>query len=124
MFETHYRAAHEPGVKDLTETVEKVILKQLSDTEIMSWLVTRDRRLNLEIEASHPMGYLAPWLPEAFPKALFVITIREPRAWLKSRLNFHLHKTPAEWEGYRNFIWGRHHQGYSDEEAVLEQLGL
>jgi len=124
MFETHYRSSHEPDVLDLTETVKKVILKKVSNAEVISWLETRDRKLNLEVEASHPLGYLAPWLPTVFPEAKFVITIREPLAWLRSRLNFHFYKTPKEWQPYRDFIWGRHHQGYKSEETQLEELGL
>lgn len=124
MFTDHYRSAHEPNVQDLTETAENVILGTLSESDIAAWLKARDRHLNLEVEASHPLGYLAPWLPKVFPEAMFVITIREPLRWLKSRLNYHYHKTPAEWQRYRDFIWGRHHQGYRKEEAILEELGL
>lgn len=124
MFADHYRAAHEPNVADLTATVEKVILGELRPPEIKDWLYKRDKELNLEVEASHPLGYLAPWLPEVFPEAKFVITIRDPLPWLKSRLNFHYYKTPEVWQRYRDFIWGRHHIGYQLEEAVLEELGL
>lgn len=124
MFADHYRAAHEPNVEELTQTVEKVILGELRPPEIKDWLYARDKQLNLEIEASHPLGYLAPWLPEVFPKARFVITIRDPMPWLKSRLNFHYYKTPEVWQRYRDFIWGRHHLHYQPEEAVLKELGL
>ncbi|WP_290745943.1 sulfotransferase [Haliea sp.] len=124
MFADHYRSAHEPNVEDLTRTVEKVILGEMHPQEIKDWLYFRDRQLNLEIEASHPLGYLAPWLPEVFPRAKFVITIRDPLPWLKSRLNFHYYKTPEVWQRYRDFIWGRHHRGYEPEEAVLKELGL
>jgi hypothetical protein len=124
MFAEHYRSAHEPNVEDLTKTVEKVILGELQPQEIKDWLYSRDKQLNLEIEASHPLGYLAPWLPEVFPQARFVITIRDPLTWLKSRLNFHYYKTPEAWQRYRDFIWGRHHSGYEPEEAALQELGL
>jgi hypothetical protein len=124
MFADHYRAAHEPNVADLTATVEKVILGELRPPEIKDWLYKRDKELNLEVEASHPLGYLAPWLPEVFPEAKFVITIRDPLPWLTSRLNFHYYKTPEVWQRYRDFIWGRHHLGYQPEEAVLEEFGL
>ena len=124
MFADHYRAAHEPNVADLTKTVEKVILGGLRPPEIKDWLYNRDKQLNLEVEASHPLGYLAPWLPEVFPEAKFVITIRDPLPWLKSRLNFHYYKTPEVWQRYRDFIWGRHHVGYQPEEAVLKEFGL
>lgn len=124
MFEEYYRSAHEAETGQLTAAVEKVIAKKWQAKDVVSWLLDRDKRLNLEVEASHPLGYMASWLPQVFPKARFVITIREPLPWLKSRLNFHYYKVPAEWDEYRQAIWRPLHKGYRPEEKVLEELGL
>lgn len=124
MFDNSYRTAHEPDPAVLTSAVAKVLAGDSPDTELITWLQERDRRLQLEVEASHPLGYLAPWLPRAFPAAQFVITLREPLPWLKSRLNFHYFKSPPQWQRYRELIWSRWHQGYSKQEAGLERLGL
>lgn len=131
MFEESYRSAHEPDTVALTDAVAQVLGEGPANTEAISanwdvaaWLRDRDRRLNLEVEASHPLGYMAPWLPEVFPDAQFVITLRDPLPWLKSRLNFHLYKTPPEWQKYRDLIWSRWHKGYHSEEKLLEEVGL
>lgn len=134
MFEDCYRSAHEPDTVALTDMVAQVLgegpaVRGTDPTspaglDVAAWLIERDRRLNLEVEASHPLGYMTPWLPVVFPDAKFVITIREPLAWLKSRLNFHLYKTPPEWQKYRDLVWSRWHTGYHDEEKALEELGL
>ncbi|MEX1198519.1 MAG: sulfotransferase [Pseudohongiellaceae bacterium] len=139
MFVTDYRSAHEPETVALTEAVAKILdscpspgrageqrseQKVAPGLDIAAWLQARDRRLNLEVEASHPLGYMAPWLPEAFPEARFVITIRDPLRWLKSRLNFHYYKAPPEWQKYRDLIWSRWHRGYHREEKLLEESGL
>jgi hypothetical protein len=124
MFSEYYRAAHEPEVPDLTAAVARVVRGEHTEAEVVAWLQRRHRRLDLDVEASHPLGYMAPWLPQVFPEARFIITLREPLAWLKSRLDYHFHKTPAEWQAYRDLIWGRWHQGYHPEEAILEGMGL
>lgn len=139
MFESCYRSAHEPDTVALTEAVAEIIddrpaincsgeesgaKEAFTSFDAPAWLQARDRRLNLEVEASHPLGYMAPWLPEVFPEARFVITIREPLRWLKSRLNFHYYKSPPEWQKYRDLIWSRWHKGYHSEEKMLEEMGL
>lgn len=139
MFGDWYRSAHEPEMQAVTEAVGRILgsgpttpgepgsvsAKDVPQAfGIDEWLRARDRRLNLEIEASHPLGYMAPWLPEVFPDARFIITIREPQAWLKSRLNFHFYKAPPQWQTYRDLIWSRWHRGYHPEELLLESMGL
>jgi hypothetical protein len=139
MFDDYYRAAHEPEVVALTTAVAKILdnspatdsfavthcaQKHAANLDVPAWLQARDQRLNLEVEASHPLGYMAPWLPQVFPEARFVITIRDPLSWLRSRLNFHYYKSPPEWQAYRDLIWSRWHKGYRWEEVLLEELGL
>lgn len=118
------RTAHEPEVLETTDLVMNSISTRITEMQCKELIKNRDRRLNLELESSHPLGYLSPFLVEIFPEAKFIITIREPRSWLKSRINFHLNKSPSEWKKYRNFIWSRHHEKYSKEELFLEKSGL
>ena len=124
MFESHYRSAHEPETVATTDAVATILGDNPDSLDVAAWLRARDQRLKLDVEASHPLGYMAPWLPEVFPDARFVITVRNPRSWLKSRLNFHYYKTPPEWQKYRDLIWSRWHKGYHDEEKALEEMGL
>ncbi|MBV7299786.1 sulfotransferase [Enterovibrio paralichthyis] len=119
-----YRTAHEPEVEQTTGCVMDYLSGRLSETECAKRLMARDKRLNLEMESSHPLGYFTPLLVSSFPDAKFLVTIRDPRSWIKSRINFHLNKTPPEWKPYRDFIWARHHTGFSKEEQYLEALGL
>ncbi|MGR5237548.1 sulfotransferase [Vibrio alfacsensis] len=118
------RSAHEPEVVKTTEQVMANLAKTMSGQQCKTWLKRRDRRLNLELESSHPLGYLSPYLVELFPQAKFIVTIREPKSWLRSRVNFHLNKSPEEWVRYRNFIWSRHHQFFAEEETFLKESGL
>lgn len=124
IFNGPLRSAHEPNVTATTKLVIQYLNGELNDERCAKALKQRDKKMNLELESSHPLGYFAPHLAKMFPAAKFVITIRDPRSWLKSRLNFHLHRKPDEWTEYRDFIWSRHHTGYTQEESHLEANGL
>lgn len=136
MFKPRYRSAHEPEAVAVTDAVAALLGdrptrqagtflgKETAGFDVPAWLRARDQRLQLEIEASHPLGYMAPWLPQVFPDARFLITLRDPGPWLKSRLNFHYYKSPPEWQRYRDLVWGRWHSGYHREEKLLEKMGL
>lgn len=118
------RSAHEPLVTQTNDLVISYLNNELTKTELHKELKRRDRELFLEFESSHQLGYFASELAEVFPESKFLVTIREPKKWLKSRLNFHFERKPPEWEKYRNFIWSRHKQPYAKCEKVLEEFGL
>jgi hypothetical protein len=124
MFEENYRSEHEPNVPELTQKVIDFHKGKLSNKDCKQWLIDRDKTLELDVEASHPLGYMAPLLAETFPEAKFVITIRDPLSWLRSRLDFHLIKQPTEWNNYRQYIWSKGHTSYSDNEILLKEKGL
>jgi len=118
------RSAHEPLVTKTNDLVISYLTKEISNATLYRELKRRDSQLYLEFESSHQLGYLAPALSEIFPDSNFLITLREPKKWLKSRLNFHFEKKPKEWKKYRSFIWNRHKQPYSKHEKILEEKGL
>lgn len=118
------RAAHEPEVTQTTNLVVEFLQNNISESTVRKELQQRDKRLFLELESSHPLGYLAPFLTDIYPEARFVVTVREPKSWLKSRLNYHHYKSPPEWKKYRDYIWSRHFNGFAKEEKILEEHGL
>lgn len=124
MFAREYRAFHEPCILDVTLKVEAMLKDQLDERQIVTWLLQRDKYLQLDFESSHPLSYFSAWLPELFPQALFLISIREPFDWLRSRLDFHRQVVPEKWTRYRNFIWSKGHKEYAPEEEKLSELGL
>lgn len=118
------RSAHEPLVEQTNNLVIDYLSNHLNAAQVTAELIKRDISLYLEFESSHQLGYLAPIIATTFPESNFVITIREPVKWLKSRLNFHHEKKPKEWEKYRKFIWDRHKTDYNNCEQVLKDRGL
>jgi deoxyadenosine/deoxycytidine kinase len=124
MLSQQRRSAHEPETAETNQIVIGYLSKKLSKNDVVQLLKKRDRRLNLEFESSHPLGYFAEFLPELFKNSKFIITYRDPEAWLRSRVNFHEGKDPEEWRAYRNFIWNRHFDGFPEEETILKEAGL
>ena len=124
MLSQQRRSAHEPETAETNQIIIDYLTKKLSKDDVIRILKKRDRRLNLEFESSHPLGYLAEVLPELFKKSKFIITYREPKAWLKSRVNFHKGKDPEAWRAYRNYIWNKHFDGFPVEETILKNSGL
>ncbi|WP_434362052.1 sulfotransferase [Parasalinivibrio latis] len=124
MMTPHLRAAHEPETPSTTLLVMDYLEGKISDSACINAIRKRDRQLNLEFESSHPLGYLASQLVALYPHAKFIITVRDPDSWLASRISFHANRQPTEWQPYRDFIWQRHHQGFSKHELTLEQHSL
>ena len=124
MLSQQRRSAHEPETAETNQIIIDYLTKKLSKADVIRILKKRDRRLNLEFESSHPLGYVAEFLPELFKKSKFIITYRDPKAWLKSRVNFHQGRDPEEWRAYRDFIWNKHFDGFPAEEEVLKNSGL
>ncbi|NNF43636.1 MAG: hypothetical protein HKN62_11450, partial [Phycisphaerales bacterium] len=54
------------------------------------FLAKRDRRLHLELEATHMLGWCIRDVVELFPDARFILTVRDCRSWLDSVINQHL----------------------------------
>lgn len=124
MLRRNFLAAHEPETFSTNRLVINFMSGQLQAADVRKSLHGRDRRLRLEMEPSHPLGYVAPILQELHPKARFVVTVREPMSWLRSRVNFHHSTNPPMWREYRQFFWYRHNRGYASEETVLGERGL
>ena len=123
-FRARYRACHEPEASRTNRLVIDYLEGIIGRDEVMRRLVQRDRRLRLEMESAHPLGYLGGLLAETFPEARFIITLREPRAWLRSRLNYHYQTDPPAWRAYRDYFWVHRQGTHAPEEAPLQRYDL
>lgn len=124
MFKPEYLSAHEAEIETLNHKIIQYLENEIDSKDMESFILERDKRLKLEIESSHPMGYISDILANNFPEAKFVITIREPQSWLRSRLNFHHKVDPPAWREYREYFWLRPHKGHSEAEKPLAQYSL
>ncbi len=113
-------AAHEAEAEAL---IARLLADPVDADELRRYLVARDRRLRLEVDASQLNGLVLDPLLERFPHARFLLTIRHPYDWLDSFLNHELaHPSQPEWQAFRDwrFATGRPHP---PEESALAARG-
>ncbi|MEZ5529337.1 MAG: sulfotransferase [Porticoccaceae bacterium] len=124
MFKQNFDASHEPEIRQTNHTIIDYLENRIDRTALLAAIEQRDLRLKLEMESTHSLIYIAKELVELFPQAKFIVTVREPMAWLRSRINFHFKKHPPEWEEYRQYFWMDRNTGYAPEETLLLENGL
>ncbi len=126
MFSSSYRSAHEPFPRKTNQLIIDWLDQKIDRSQLQKQLVERDHKLYLELESAHPLGYISDILADTFPRAKFIITLREPYSWLRSRLNYQLKGkgNPPAWKAYRDYFLASRHVNYAEEEKILETLGL
>ena len=82
-----YRAEHEPEAHDLRPLVEARLRGETVDDDIEAYVADKERRLHLEVDSSFLNGEIIDLLVRRYPDARYVLTLREPRSWLDSKLN-------------------------------------
>ena len=90
MFEEKYRTGHEHHLETTVSLIRGKMNGSLSRKEIISALKDRENQMRLECESNSLLAYLSSELAELFPRARFILTVREPRSWLTSNIKHHL----------------------------------
>jgi hypothetical protein len=104
---SNYRAAHEAASD---ETITQVLAGaggRTGDRELVEFFAKRDRRLWLELESSQILGSAIGSLAAAVPEAKYILTVREPRSWMRSTVH-HLQTQSVrpEWRDYADLRFG------------------
>lgn len=125
MFERHYRAAHEPS----SEKLISLLLQKRDGTSdpvhLHGQLAKHDQQLWLEMNASQINGHFAAEWAALFPEARFILTVREPKSWLRSITNHQLARPLSSklWHEFRRLRFVTD-EGHSAEEAPLAEQHL
>jgi hypothetical protein len=118
MFAEHYRAAHEPEADALIN----LILEQekVPRAQFRSAVRALLDPLALEVNASQLNGYIIKTLVALYPEARFVLTLREPKGWLRSFANHQLKREAlspdSPWARFRDLRFGG--DGTADPNAI------
>ena len=129
MFSKHYRTAHEPESRFLTNKVVAFSENKITKSDFIRYIKQRDRRLGLEIDASHFNIHLLDILVEEYKEAKFILTIRDCYSWLDSIIN-HILARPGfvekrMWIKQLSAIrFGANRYKYTQEEKVLAENNL
>ena len=125
VFERDHRAAHEAGAKELMAVLFAEVDGTATHEDVRAHLVERDARLALDMDASLVNGEVVADLVDLFPDSRYVLTVREPHAWLDSMANHSLaHETPDHWVRWRDLRFRAAELSHPPEEAAWAERGL
>ena len=121
MFAHRVPSAHEADCEAL---IELVLRRERDGSEpVTRALRRRDRERGLKIDASQVNIYLLDELAALFPDSRYVLTVRDPRDWLRSMIDDSLRRTPSEtWMRFRDHRFGA--KADAPREAPLARRGL
>jgi len=125
MFSHRVRTRHEPQAAQLIDKIINWRKGRIGEQEITDWLRTRDRALALEIDSSGLNLQILDILLREFPKALFVLAIRDCYSWVNSRMNGDIsgHQS-GPWFEWSRFLYGDGPFVYAPKEEALKNRNL
>lgn len=125
LFKGQLRTFHEADCKEAINLILDLAEGRATRGALRSFLVARDRRLQLDLDSSQLNYFFLTDLLGLFPAAKFILTLRDPYSWLDSLINHQLGRrsVPPEWRRLRDYRFGggRPHPA---EERALEARGL
>ncbi len=120
-----YRSAHEAAT---AATIQQLALdrRQPGAVDWHAWVRARDRETGeLECDSSQFHAWYAGTLVEVFPRAQFILTLREPLSWLRSFVDHRLARGLApEWAPMQAVRFGDAQRATAAGEEGLADYGL
>jgi len=125
IFGDRLRSAHEPERFKVIDVILNVAAGRIRDEQLSCYILRRDRRLWLEVDSSQLNFFLLDKLVELFSEAKFILTIRNPSAWLDSSINHQLGLGRSEkWIQLHNLRYRPDLHTHTQLEAPLKEKGL
>lgn len=125
IFAGRYRAAHEPGYEQVIDMMLDASSGAASQSQVVEFIRSRDRRLRLELECSHPLFHFLDALLGEFAEAKFILTIRDCYSWLDSQTNNQLSYIEGpHWRDFGEFKYQSEIVRHPREERILARFGL
>ena len=125
IFGRHYRAAHEPEYEQLIEMLVRTASGVVSRTELTDFIHSRDRKIGLELECSHPLFHVLDVLVDEFKEAKFILTIRDCYSWLDSQINTQLSYIETKpWQDFGRLKFSGETGCHPGDEQLLAHFGL
>lgn len=118
---TKYRSVHEARNNRLIRTIASARSGHISADTLQRVLRQRDRLLWLEMDSSQLNYFILEHLLQEFPNARFVLTIREPLAWLDSLINHQLSRPiPPLWKLVQDWRFGAKEAPLPKEKVLVK----
>jgi hypothetical protein len=124
-FGERYRASHERDAPYLVSLMLDAERGAIGARRLAWYIRARDQRRRWEMESSMLLLPFLDILVREFPRARFILAIRDCYSWLDSQLNQHLanRAPPPSWRRFRELKFGVP-AGHPREERALAELGL
>ena len=121
-----YRAWHEPLIDHFSQLAMARANGEMSESTAREQIRRLDRRLWLEFNASYINSFLCDLLLDEFPRAKFVLTIRDCYSWLDSMFNELLGRPHSEvqLQFHRWYLRSLSPGSHQDGDHVLAERGL
>ncbi|MEM8491754.1 MAG: sulfotransferase [Pseudomonadota bacterium] len=125
LFSGYYRSQHEADHEELIGAALDHESGAMTDADLARLLKDRDRRLYLEMDSSLINGVVIEHIVNAFPRARFILTMRDCYSWLDSYTN-HLvnHSSDDAWRRLRQRPSLGCSDAYDPREEVLKTQGI
>lgn len=126
MFSRNVRAGHEEMAKEFTDVFFRWREGRVGERDLVDWIHARDRDLALEVDSSWLNVLVIDFLVREFPKARFVLAIRNCYSWLNSEFRRVLHRPTQQPHRLklRKFLHDPKDAAHSSGEKILKDLGL
>jgi len=126
MFSRNVTAYHEPQASKLIEMYFGWRDRRITDQDLRAWIRARDRELALEVDSSWFNILVLNFLAEEFPRARFVLTIRDCYSWVNSEFRRVLNRPSNEpiRVKVRQLLYGNAGAVHTPEEWVLQKVGI
>jgi hypothetical protein len=126
MFSRNVRAGHEKETLEFIEVYFRWREGRMSEQTFRDWIMARDQEWALEMDSSWLNILILDFLVNDFPKARFVLTIRDCYSWLNSEFKRVLHMPSQKPQRIkiRKFLYDGGDKIHSPEEQVLKEAGL
>ncbi len=126
IFKKKYNSGHEIEIRRLALNAVPLLNSELTTKNHIKFIRERDRRFWLEMESSHLLYHSLGILIDEFPKAKFILTIRDCYSWMNSYMNHHLsHDDTADfWWKLRRAYYRADSLQHAVEEQILQDNGL
>ena len=125
MFAKQYKSAHEEAHGTLIDGFLDWQEGKSKFADFQTILLNHDKYAWLEMDSSHVHIEYVDLLVELFPKAKFILTIRDCYSWLDSYFNHYLNYPLYDcWARLHNWRYGRAEYSYASAEKILVDAGF
>jgi glycosyltransferase involved in cell wall biosynthesis len=123
--EQNYWSGHEPEDREFIQQILGYETGRVTREEMKRFLLERDRRMYLEMDASNLNIHVTELLVELFPHAKFILTVRDCLGWVDSEINHKLSRPfPRAWQAMWNHRYQSEKLKHSSAEKLLAEHNL